>query len=109
MNSDWVKVELGSVTELISRDMAPKYTEDSEYFVLNQKCIRNGSVSYNEAKRTDISAKTVKRAKFTKETDTLICSTGVGTLRRVGKIKNNYRSNTAFFFDEIASKKKKSV
>lgn len=94
MNSDWVKVELGSVTELISRGVAPKYTEDSEYFVLNQKCIRNGSVSYNEAKRTDISAKAMKRAKFIKETDTLICSTGVGTLGRVGKFKNNYRSNT---------------
>lgn len=37
MNSDWVKVELGSVTELISRGMAPKYMEDSEYFVFKSK------------------------------------------------------------------------
>lgn len=94
MTSGWTKVKLEDVTKLISRGITPKYTEKSKYFVLNQKCIRNGTISYGEAKLIDVSAKNINQAKFIKETDTLICSTGVGTLGRVGKFKKNYRSNT---------------
>lgn len=91
---NWIKVELEIVTELISRGITPRYTEESEYFVLNQKCIRNGTISYNEAKRIDVTTKAVDQKKFIKETDTLVCSTGIGTLGRVGKFKKNYKPNT---------------
>ncbi len=94
MKSNWEEYKLEDITELISRGITPKYTETSECFVLNQKCIRNGTISYKEARKTDNITKSVSKEKFVKKTDTLVCSTGVGTLGRVGRFKNEYNECT---------------
>jgi type I restriction enzyme S subunit len=78
--------ELGTVCTYINRGAAPAYTEADDLLVLNQKCVRNGRVSYSEARYTDPTKKKVLTDRFLHELDILVNSTGVGTLGRVGQI-----------------------
>lgn len=82
--SDWKKCKLKDCSSLITRGITPKYSTQG-IFVLNQKCIRNGKISYAEARLHDNTAKKVSIEKFLQVGDTLVCSTGVGTLGRVGR------------------------
>jgi len=72
---------LGDVAELVTRGVAPRYADDG-YAVLNQKCIRNGRVNIQLARRTTMLPKAVE--KVLRRGDVLVNSTGQGTLGRVG-------------------------
>ena len=54
--------------------------------VLNQKCVRNGKIDFGPSRRTDNSAKVIPEWAYLCEGDTLINSTGAGTLGRASVI-----------------------
>lgn len=81
--NQWKRVALSEVTTSITRGISPSYSEDG-VLVVNQKCIREGKVLLDRARITDPSKKKISTEKYLKTNDILICSTGVGTLGRVG-------------------------
>lgn len=78
--------KLKDVTTYIARGITPKYTEDlTGLCVINQKCIRDYKLLFENARRHDISKKQVTNEKTIKKYDILINSTGVGTAGRVAQ------------------------
>ncbi|MFD7487896.1 restriction endonuclease subunit S [Streptomyces mirabilis] len=67
----------------LNRGQAPRYTDDEDgLVVLNQKCIRGGSVILEPARKTQ--AGRVHAERRLAFGDVLVNSTGVGTLGRIG-------------------------
>lgn len=87
----WNKVRLDAVTSVLKRGISPKYDENGEFTVINQKCIRKNIVDYSESRKQ--SKKYAEELQL-QESDTVICSTGIGTLGRVGQIYNVYQNST---------------
>ena len=85
---DWTRTTLGGISELISRGRAPSYCEEDGVIVLNQKCIRNGRILLEFARRTDISKKAIPDWAYLKSGDVLINSTGTGTLGRASFVSH---------------------
>src|SRR5690554_6684377 len=83
----WVETTLGEVATYINRGITPKYTEDKGMYILNQRCIRDRKVSYENSRFNNSDLRKVPFDKIVQELDVLICSTGVGTLGRVAQIK----------------------
>lgn len=83
--SEWTETTLGEVTDLITRGVSPSYVQTDGITVLNQKCIRNWKVLYEESRLTERN-RSLRSPKLLKDNDILICSTGVGTLGRVAQI-----------------------
>lgn len=81
--SSWRECKLGEITDYIARGISPKYSEIDGTVVINQKCIRDGKINYEFIKINDFSKK-ISDEKLLKQYDTLVNSTGVGTLGRVG-------------------------
>lgn len=79
----WAVMTLDQITSLISRGITPKYSEDSDQIVLNQKCIRNHNIDLTPARSHTPKAITEKWLQFG---DLLINSTGTGTLGRVAQV-----------------------
>lgn len=86
MGGEWSKVRLSDVCAYIGRGIAPAYIESGGLLVLNQKCIRNQRVNFQEARRTQHDAQTISPEKVLRQWDVLVNSTGVGTLGRVAQI-----------------------
>lgn len=76
----WPIQPLREVSTVVARGISPKYADDGPWVVLNQKCIRDGRVSFGPSRRQ---VRTVSDAKRIRAGDVLINSTGVGTLGRV--------------------------
>ncbi|MER6313625.1 restriction endonuclease subunit S [Streptomyces sp. NPDC001581] len=104
LEDDPVKVDIDSVSRLLTRGIAPKYSEDPNALViLNQKCIRDGRVSLAPARLTV--RENVKTPKLLQRDDVLVNSTGVGTLGRVARWTSDVRATvdshvTIVRFDE---------
>ena len=79
----WGDVILEEITTLVSRGIAPKYFDDSEQTVINQKCIRNHMIDLSLA-RTHTPK--VINEKWLRFGDLLINSTGDGTLGRAAQV-----------------------
>lgn len=79
------KVLLREITSFLARGVAPKYTEKDDFYVLNQKCIRDWRVSLKDARFTDTEAKKVHDDRILRDNDILVNSTGQGTLGRVAQ------------------------
>ena len=79
----WSKSTVSEVSAILRRGISPKYNEKARGIVINQKCIRQTIVSYDEARTQE--KKYPDELKMM-ESDILICSTGAGTLGRVGQI-----------------------
>ena len=79
----WPLVMLDSLTSLVSRGIAPKYTDDSTQIVLNQKCIRDHYIDISLARQHKPK---VINEKWLKYGDLLINSTGEGTLGRAAQV-----------------------
>ncbi|MDA3649322.1 restriction endonuclease subunit S [Saccharopolyspora indica] len=71
------------VTEIITRGVTPKYTEDGGITVLNQKCVRNQRVNLAPGRAT-LSSST-RDNKMLRLHDVLVNSTGFGTLGRAAR------------------------
>ena len=86
----WTKAPLGDLLSYIGKGVAPKYTDDSSaadsVMVLGQKCVRNQSVVYAEARFHDEAAKSFKPEKVVCPGDILVNATGVGSAGRVAQI-----------------------
>lgn len=81
------EVALSDVTALLTRGVAPKYSDaDDTVVVLNQKCIRDQRVNLGPARRTLVSK--VRGDKLLRMDDVLVNSTGQGTLGRVARWTN---------------------
>lgn len=68
---------------MLCRGGAPKYGEDGEYIALNQRCIRNHRIDFENARHVEAPKSLEKSLAFG---DILICSTGVGTLGRAAQV-----------------------
>lgn len=80
---EWETVNLEKITSLISRGIAPKYSDNSDQIVINQKCIRNHMIDLFQA-RTHTPK--VINEKWLRFGDLLINSTGDGTLGRAAQV-----------------------
>ena len=83
MPSTWSEMSLDQITSLVSRGITPKYTDDSDQIVLNQKCIRNHAIDLAPARNHIPKTITEKWLRFG---DLLINSTGTGTLGRAAQV-----------------------
>ena len=79
----WRKSTVSEVSAVLRRGISPKYNEKARGIVINQKCIRQTIVSYDEARTQE---KKYPAELEIVESDIVICSTGAGTLGRVGQI-----------------------
>lgn len=89
--AEWVEKSLGEVTSYIAKGIPPQYTDkysENVIYVLNQKCNRDYSVSYEQARLHDLSKKKIAEEKMLKSGDVLINSTGEGTAGRVAQLWN---------------------
>lgn len=79
----WLTATIGELTSLVVRGITPKYNDDTDQVVLNQKCIRNHMIDLSPARHhlpKAINEKWLERG------DLLINSTGEGTLGRVAQV-----------------------
>jgi len=83
----WTKTTIGEESELVKRGQAPSYTDVGGVQVINQKCVRNGRLNLDFARRTDSERKSIHDWAYLQHGDTLINSTGTGTLGRASCIK----------------------
>tara|TARA_R110001592_G_scaffold363263_1_gene682790 strand:- start:17750 stop:18946 length:1197 start_codon:yes stop_codon:yes gene_type:complete len=79
----WNTSTIGELSSYLNRGITPKYDDDGEYVVINQKCIRNRVLSFEPARRQ---IKEYKEEKGVRLGDILINSTGTGTLGRVAQV-----------------------
>lgn len=88
----WEEKSISSISSILRRGISPKYNDQGNYTVINQKCIRQTVVSFDEARKQE---KIYPEELNLQDSDTVICSTGAGTLGRVGQVFGNY-DNTTF-------------
>ncbi len=79
----WSNTTIEELSSLVSRGVAPKYDDNSDQIVLNQKCIRDHTIDLSHARRH--LPKKINEKWITKG-DLLINSTGTGTLGRVAQV-----------------------
>jgi len=84
----WVEGFLLEFCLMIKRGKSPFYTDQKAVTVLNQKCIRNGKINIEFSRQTDPKMKPIPEWAFLKNEDSLINSTGVGTLGRSAYVGN---------------------
>lgn len=87
----WQKQKIEKLVTVLRRGISPEYSDEGKYIVLNQKCIRSSRVTFEESKKQD---KKYPDELNVKDSDTVICSTGTGTLGRVGQIYGDYPATT---------------
>ncbi len=80
---EWENVTLEDITALVSRGITPKYADDTDQIVINQKCIRNHTIDLSLA-RTHTPK--IINEKWLRFGDLLINSTGDGTLGRAAQV-----------------------
>jgi type I restriction enzyme, S subunit len=79
----WEVKTIRYTSAYINRGVSPKYDENSDSWVINQKCIRDNRLSIGPARRHSTKVPNEKMVRFG---DVLINSTGVGTLGRVAQV-----------------------
>ena len=82
---------LGETASILRRGISPKYDDNGKYLVISQKCIRQSIMDISEARRE---SKEYAPELNLQDKDTVICSTGTGTLGRVGQIFGAYPDTT---------------
>ena len=80
---EWENVTLEDITALVSRGITPKYADDTDQIVINQKCIRNHMIDLSFARSHKPKVINDKWLQFG---DLLINSTGDGTLGRAAQV-----------------------
>lgn len=95
MKAGWEVKALGEVCSFLNRGISPKYTEEGGVCVLNQKCIRNHRINYEQSRRHNIEIKSVNAERFIQVGDVLVNSTGTGTLGRVAQVRDIPSEQTA--------------
>jgi type I restriction enzyme, S subunit len=81
----WAWKTLSQVARDIRRGISPSYAEKGGVLVLNQKCIRNGKIYTDKARRHNSAVKSIED-RLLSIGDIVVNSTGVGTLGRVAQV-----------------------
>ena len=84
--SGWEYIDLEDLLIYANRGVAPTYTDDINYPVINQKCIRNKEIDFELCKFTEHKKNLEKH--FLSQFDVLINSMGTGTLGRISLFIN---------------------
>ena len=105
MPGDWEYYILNDLCMLISKGITPKYDDESNQVVINQKCIRNKTINLSLA-RTHLPKKI--NEKWLNYGDILINSTGEGTLGRAAQFLYECDNYTADSHVTIVRPAKKS-
>jgi type I restriction enzyme, S subunit len=79
----WEVASIRDVTTYVNRGVSPKYDDGSLDLVVNQRCIRDGRLNVELARRHSTRVPSDKRIRFG---DVLINSTGIGTLGRIAQV-----------------------
>jgi type I restriction enzyme S subunit len=87
----WEVKKLGDISSYINRGITPRYDEEGDSVVINQKCVRDQRLSIEPARRQSKAIPSDKQVCFG---DVLINSTGVGTLGRVAQVYENFENCT---------------
>ena len=87
----WNRSTVSNVSSIVRRGISPQYNDQAEFTVINQKCIRQTVVTFGEARKQE---KPYPQELNLQDSDIVICSTGSGTLGRVGQIFGNYAQTT---------------
>ena len=87
----WEKSTVAAVSSVLRRGISPRYNENGKSTVINQKCIRQTVVTFDESRKQE---KPYPKDMNLQDSDTVICSTGTGTLGRVGQIFGDYPNTT---------------
>lgn len=87
----WSKDCVQNVSCVLRRGISPKYSELGNSTVINQKCIRQSILDLSEARTQE---KEYPSELNLQDSDTVICSTGAGTLGRIGQVFGNYPNTT---------------
>lgn len=87
----WEKTTVFDVSSVLRRGISPQYNDQGRSVVINQKCIRQSIVDFSEARYQE---KPFPEELNIQDSDTVICSTGAGTLGRVGQIFGKYPQTT---------------
>ena len=82
----WEVKKLSEISSFISRGISPKYIEEGGSCVINQKCVRQGTVLFEQTRRNNESLRDSSK-KRVELYDVLVNSTGVGTLGRVSLVR----------------------
>lgn len=88
--SKWKKVKINDVVLINKRGFSPKYS-DSGIPVINQRCVRNGTVVEEAIQYHDNTQKQAPNLAYLQSNDILINSMGVGTLGRVSQVYSSPR------------------
>jgi type I restriction enzyme S subunit len=81
----WRWARIRDVASYVSRGIGPQYVDFGGVLVINQKCIRDGGLDLDKARRHDTEKRSVDGRQL-QDGDMLINSTGVGTLGRVAQV-----------------------
>jgi len=73
----WEQQSLGKIASVLRRGSSPQYDDSGKYCVISQKCIHQSIMDISEARRE---AKGYLPELNLQDKDTVICSTGTGTL-----------------------------
>ena len=86
---EYCTVEL--LSDVCQRGISPDYDDAGALTVISQKCIRQNIMDINEARKH---TRAFKPELNLVDGDTVICSTGTGTLGRVGQVYGDYPDTT---------------
>ena len=101
----WEYRTASELSSVLQRGISPDYDDEGEYTVISQKCIRTNIMDISESRRQ---TKAFKPELNLQDADTVICSTGTGTLGRVGRVIGSY-PNTTFDSHVTLVRAKKNV
>ena len=87
----WVYTIVEDLSDILQRGISPDYDDEGELTVISQKCIRQSIMDIKEARKH---TKAFKPELNLCDGDTVICSTGPGTLGRVGQVYGTYPNTT---------------
>ncbi len=87
----WTKQKLLVESSVLRRGISPAYSNNGKYTVISQKCIRSVIMDISESRRQEKDYPTDLNLQ---DGDTVICSTGTGTLGRVGQVFGKYPNTT---------------
>ena len=85
----WVWTRLGTITEIL-RGKGPKYEDNTDFRILNQKCVRWGNIDTSFCKTVDKQwFESISKECLTTQKDILINSTGEGTIGRSSAVTSD--------------------
>ena len=87
----WGYCPVESLTDVLQRGISPDYDDEGALCVISQKCIRQNIMDIREARRQ---TKAFRPELNVQDGDTVICSTGTGTLGRVGQVYGCFPNTT---------------